>query len=235
MSINAFVDNGFSPGREFCFKFLSSKEFNVATLRKLVSSGTSQNRKEEVAVRVANALEKGELTPDKVLLAYVKQPRTWLSIKLGQCTWTPNLNSSALLLREFGEEGWYGPIQEPNQLKTWYIRTYKITDHVLRESGAASQPDQRYIRWSVIAEVSEQYIALSWDGFTFSSLTRERIEQPAQFPFWHHVPGFFDELANHCQGQWEHPNLHKLVLHDMWDKYLNKFPYKGLPRNKITN
>jgi hypothetical protein len=72
MSINAFVDNGFSPGREFCFKFLSSKEFNVATLRKLVSSGTSQNRKEEVAVRVANALEKGELTPDKVLLAYVK-------------------------------------------------------------------------------------------------------------------------------------------------------------------
>lgn len=226
MDINAFVDNGFSPGREFCVKFLSSKEFTVETLRKLISSGTSHRRKNEIAISVANALEKGELTSEEVLLAYVNQPRTWLSIKLGHYACTPNLNSSASLLTEFGKDGWYGPIEEPNQYKKWYIRTYRIIDHVLRGSGDTNQVDQRYIRWSVIAEVGEDYIALSWDGFTFSSISKEHIDQPAQFPFWHHISSFFDELANHCQAKWEHPNLHKLVLHDMWDKYLNKPPYK---------
>ncbi len=226
MDINAFVDHGFSPGREFCVKFMSSKEFTVETLRKLISSGTSHRRKNEIAISVANALEKGELTSEEVLLAYVNQPRTWLSIKLGHYACTPNLNSSASLLTEFGKDSWYGPIEEPNQCKKWYIRTYRITDHVLRGSEDASQVDPRYIRWSVIAEVGEEYIALSWDGFTFSSIIKEDIDQRAQFPFWHHIPSFFDELANHCQAKWEHPNLHKLVLHDMWDKYLNKPPYK---------
>ena len=134
-----------------------------------------------------------------------------------------NLNSSASLLQEFGQDGWYGPIHEPNEpKKKWYIRTYRIVDYVRRGSRTASQLDDRYIRWSVIAEVDKDYLVLSWDGFTYSSTADEHIEQRTQFPFWNHIPGFFDELANHCQAQWTHPNLHQLVLHDMWEKYLNK-------------
>ncbi|WP_088242399.1 hypothetical protein [Calothrix rhizosoleniae] len=68
MSINAFVDNGFSPGREFCVKFLSSPEFNAKTLQTLVSSGKSK-KKEEIATLIADALEKKKLTPEQVLLA----------------------------------------------------------------------------------------------------------------------------------------------------------------------
>lgn len=225
MSINAFVDQGFSPGREFCEKFLSSNEFTVETLQ-LISSGASRAKKGELALNIVNALEAGKLTSDEILLAYVKQPRTWLSLKIGACTRTPKLNSAASLLQEFGNEGWYGPIQEANQPnKKWYIRTYRIVDSVRRGLGDASQTDEHYIRWSVIAELAQDYIALSWNGFTFSSTTSERIE-PSQFPFWHHIPVFFDELADHCQAQWSSPNLHKLVLHDMWDKYLNHSPYK---------
>ncbi|MBF2008191.1 MAG: hypothetical protein IGS49_22785 [Chlorogloeopsis fritschii C42_A2020_084] len=225
MSINAFVDPGFPPGEEFCVGFLSSNEFTRETLQ-FISSGTGRLKKAELAVHIANALEKGKLTSDEILLAYVKQPRQWLSLKIGTCTCTPNLNSPASLLKEFGQDDWYGPIQEPNQSqKKWYIRTYRIDDSVRRGTETASQPDKREIRWSVIAEVAKDHVALSWNGFTFSSTTNERTE-PSQFPFWHHIPRFFDELANHCQAQWKHPNLHQLVLHDMWDKYLNRFPHK---------
>lgn len=225
MSINAFVDHGFSQGREFCEQFLSSNEFTVETLQ-LISSGTGRLKKAELAVNIADALEKGKLTSDDVLLAYVKQSRTWLSLKLGTCAFSPNLNSAASLLQEFGEDGWYGPIQQLNQPeKKWYIRTHKIVDYVRRGAGSASQLDERYIRWSVTAEVAQDYVALSWNGFTCSPTLNEHIE-PSQFPFWHYIPGFFDELANHCQAQLHHTNLHKLVLHDLWDKYLNLLPYR---------
>jgi hypothetical protein len=230
MSVNAFVDNGFPPGTDFCIRFLSSPEFNITTLRGLAASAPSHEKKEAIALRIAHALERGELTADKVLLTYVKQPRTWLSLKQGYCTRTPELAPSALLLREFGEEGWYGPINNSTDLRKWYIRTYKIRDYVRRGIGEASQLDLRYIRWSVIAEVSDDYVALSWDGFTFTQITDDRLDPPAQFPFWIHIPNFFDELAEHFQGQWEYPNLHQLVLHHMWNKYLNKslgdFHYK---------
>ena len=225
MDINAFVDCGFPPGRDFCVKFLSSKEFTADILRGLISSGQRNLKKDVVASKVADALEKGNLTPDEVLLAYVKQPRTWLSIKTGLHFLTPTLNSPALLLSEFGEEGWYGPIQEPNQPKYWYIRTYKIIDRLLAGNDGTSQIKSRNIRWSVIAEVSETYVALSWDGFTFSPTTNEHVEN-TQFPFWQHIPVFFDELAHICDGKWKHPNLQKIILHDMWDKYLNKPPYR---------
>ncbi len=222
MSINAFVDHGYDPGREFCEKFLSSSEFTVETLQ-LICSESDRLKKFELAVYVADALEKGKLTSDEILLAYVKQSRTWLSLKLGKCACTPNLKPAASLLKEFGQDGWYGPIQEPSQPhKKWYIRTYRIVDYVRRGAGSASKLDERYIRWSVIAEVDKNYLALSWDGFTYSSTADEHIEQRTQFPFWNHIPEFFDELANHCQTQWIHPNLHQLILHDMWNKYLNK-------------
>lgn len=222
MSINAFVDHGYNPGREFCEKFLSSNEFTVETLEQ-ISSEKGRLQKAELAVNIANALEKGKLTPEEILLAYVRQSRTWLSLKLGICARTPNLNSSISLLTEFGQDGWYGPIQEPNQpQKKWYIRTYKIDDSARVRTGNTSKPDKRDIRWSIVAEVEKNYLAVSWNGFTYSS---ERVEQRTQFAFWNHIPGFIDELADYCQGDWKHPNLHKLILHDMWDKYLNRVPY----------
>lgn len=226
MSINAFVDNNFPPGREFCVKFLSSPEFKVETLRTLISSTKSQ-RKEEIAANIANALEKKLLSSQEVLLAFVKQSRTWLSIKTGSSgIQAQQLNSPKSLLSEFEKDGWYGPIKEPNENKKWYIRTYKITDYVRRGTGIANQLDERYIRWSVIAEVGENYVALSWNGFTFSSAKKEQIDRPSQFAFWNHIPKFFDELADFHKAEWEYPSLHKLVLHDMWDKYLNETSYK---------
>ncbi len=230
MSINAFVDYGFPSGRDFCVQFLSSSEFKAATLREIAPSATSKENKEKIALYIADSLEKGELTTDEVLLAYVKQPRMWLSIKQGQSAHTPSLKSPALLLREFGEEGWYGPIQETTGLKKWYIRTYKIPDYIRRKTGETSQFEECNIRWSVIAEVGHNYVALSWEGFSFTPRSDEHTEKSTQFPFWLYIPAFFDQLADYLQGQWVHPNLPRLVMHEMWNKYLNKsindFHYK---------
>lgn len=146
MSINAFVDYGFPSGRDFCVQFLSSPEFKAATLKEIAPSVPSKEKKEKIALYIADSLEKGQLNPDEVLLAYVKQPRMWLSLKQGQSAYTPNLKSPALLLREFGEEGWYGPLQDITGLRKWYIRTFKIRDYVRKKTGDTSQPDECNIR-----------------------------------------------------------------------------------------
>jgi hypothetical protein len=228
MSPNAFVDNNFPSGIDFCIQFLSSPEFNEVTLRKLAPSASSKEKKHDLALRVAHALEQSQLTPNQVLLEYVTQPRRWLSLKQGLCEKTPNLKSPAQLLWEFGEQGWYGPITDSTNLRKWYIHISKIPDYVHRGSGEASQLEQRYIRWSVIAEVSHNYVALHWQGFTFTEITEDHTDQAVQFPFWRdiHIPKLFDELTNHLQGDWVHPNLHRLVLHDMWNKYLDNFHYR---------
>ncbi|MBD1933336.1 MULTISPECIES: hypothetical protein [Cyanophyceae] len=227
MSPNAFVDNGFPSGIDFCIQFLSSPEFNVVTLRKLAPSASSKEKKQDLALRVAHALEQGQLTSNQVLLEYVKQPRMWLSLKQGQCEKTPNLKSPAQLLREFGKQGWYGPITDSTTPRKWYIHISKIPDYVRRGSGEASEVDKRYIRWPVIAEVRHNYVALHWEGFTFTEITEAHTDQAVQFPFWRdiHIPKLFDELTEHLQGYWVHPNLHRLVLHEMWNKYLEDFHY----------
>ena len=228
MSPNAFVDNNFPSGIDFCIQFLSSPEFNKLTLRKLAPSASSKEKKHDLALRVAHALEQSQLTPNQVLLEYVTQPRRWLSLKQGQCEKTPNLQSPAQLLWEFGEQGWYGPIRDSTNLRKWYIHISKIPDYVPRGSGEANQVEQPYIRWSVIAEVSHNYVALHWENFTFTEITEAHADQAVQFPFWRdiHIPKLFDELADYLQGDWVYPNLHRLVLHDMWNKYLDNFHYR---------
>jgi hypothetical protein len=95
MTIDAFVDNGYAPGREFCEQFLLSPEFTLQSLQPILS-GSSRLKKAELAAEIANALEKGKVTPETILLEYVKQRKTWLSLKLGTHVRTPNLKPAAL-------------------------------------------------------------------------------------------------------------------------------------------
>jgi len=97
MDIHAFIDKGYAQGKEFSEKFLSSKEFILPTLQ-LIASGTSHLKKQILAEYIADVLDKNRITPEQVLLEYVKQPRMWLSLKLGLCANLPVLNPSASLL-----------------------------------------------------------------------------------------------------------------------------------------
>lgn len=224
MSINAFVDNGFPEGTEFCSQFLKSKEFTTDTLSNIKKSRS--RKKIDIASNIVEALEKATISPNQILLEYVKQPRTWLSFKLGKTTLTYQAKDPQILLQKFGEDGWYGPIRDLENDKNYYIRITKVSDYIKRGSGEANQLDERGIRWSTIAEVSSNYVALSWNGFTFSPMREDSIDRQIQFPFWMHIPHYFQELTNSCQANWIEPKLHQLILFDMWDEYLNKTPYR---------
>ncbi|MGK7956659.1 MAG: hypothetical protein AB4063_15625 [Crocosphaera sp.] len=125
-------------------------------------------------------------------------------------------------MTEFGEDDWYGPIKSINDQEISYVRMKKITDYFL-ENG---QIKERQIRWPVIAEISQDFVALSWNGFSTSELTDESTERLIAFPHWNYIPKFSDELAKLCQTHFEAPKLHKLICIQMWDKYRKNKEYR---------
>ena len=237
--IEAFTDKGFSDGRTFCTQFLYSSDFTSSTLKALVKRGKSQP-KYDLAMSLAESLESGEIGKDEVLLAFVQQPRKWLSFKIGRCTQYPVHGSAEVLLTKFGEDGRYGPIKDVDGSRAWYIRTHEVPFYEQGVSQAEEVlpgeiPGQNTsvatyrIRWTVLAEIGVNYMALSWNGFSHNELKTgsgdSMVESPTQFPYWKYIPNFFDELSQTCSTQWQYPVLHKIVLQDLWDKYLNDSQY----------
>jgi hypothetical protein len=238
--IEAFIDKGFPDGEMFCAQFLYSPEFTLGTLKGLVKHSKSR-QKTDLATSVAKSLETQEIRREDVLLAFVRQPRKWLSFKLGACTHYPVYRSAEILLTKFGEEGWYGPIRDAEGgSRTWYIRTQGVPFYEQDVSQAAGiSPGEipaeinsvatYNIRWTVIAEIGLNYIALSWNGFRHNELrpssVNPTVESLMQFPYWKYIPSFFDELSQSCKTFWKYPVLNKLVLKDLWDKYLDDPQY----------
>lgn len=185
---------------------------------------------------LATSLEDKSIDPDEILLAFAQQPRKWLSIKLGSTEQYPISEPASRLLTEFGKEGWYGPIKDPEASRRWYIRTSKVPffEQTYQAEGAsegeiaerAKSVASYQIRWTVLAEIGSNYAALSWNGFRHNDLKPglhdPQIESLMQFPYWYHIPGFFDELARQSKANWQHPVLHQIVLQHLWDKYLTE-------------
>lgn len=231
--VDAFIDKGFPDSKTFCTQFLYSPEFNLNALKSLTKSKKNRS-KYDLAVSITASLEDKIINPEEVLLAFVQQPRKWLSVKLGDFEKYPTSEPASRLLTEFGEEGWYGPIKDPEASHTWYIRTFKVPffEQVYQAEGASegeiaeqSKSVASYqIRWTVLAEIGSNYAALSWNGFRHNGLKPglldPQIESLMQFPYWYHIPVFFDELAKQTKANWQHPVLHQIVLQHLWDKYL---------------
>ncbi|WP_319422994.1 hypothetical protein [Pleurocapsa sp. FMAR1] len=123
MGSRAFIDNNFSKGKEFLIHFLDSPEFTLDTLRQIMPSGSSKRKKFELAQDIAIAFEEGKLSSEQILLPYVKRSRQWLSFKLGQVKVIPKQREAQLLLNEFGDDGWYGSIEDNQDQSKYCIRT----------------------------------------------------------------------------------------------------------------
>jgi hypothetical protein len=92
---DAFLDQGYPSGYSFRQKFLSSPEFTIDLLKGFPIIKRSELRsKEGYAVDVAGAIENKELSPEAVLLRFVQKPRTWLSLKIGTHSKTPQLKAA---------------------------------------------------------------------------------------------------------------------------------------------
>ena len=53
-----------------------------------------------------------------------------------------------------------------------------------------------------------------------------KVERQVQFAFWKYIPTFFDEIIEFCQAKCHTPDLHTLILHDMWNKYISSDLYQ---------
>jgi len=226
MTIQAFIDHNYPAGTSFCQQFLASPEFRLECLKSIHPSLTSGDlkTKSDVAARLATMLERKEVSAEKILMTYVKQPRMWFSFKLGNHEKLPKLGQSETLLTEYCEDGWYGPINDKVEEKAYYIRTHTASYYTRTTTQDGEKVEALRIRWSPIVEVSKKYIAISWNGFSSNNLEDEgkaEITNASQFPFWKHIGSFFDELNKHLGGKWEHSELHKLILSDLWNKYIN--------------
>jgi hypothetical protein len=239
VSTNVFIDKGFPKGKVFCTNFLRSSDFSVEILKKLVSRGKS-NSKNELAESIAESLENQEISNDEVLLKFVQQPRKWLSFKIGKCKYYPTCKSSEILLTEFGDDDWYGPIKNSNFPQTWYVRTlsvpfyeqgvYQADQHPANDFSINHATVATYrIRWIVVAEIGANHLALSWRGFSYNELTpgsvSSEVNSLTQFPYWTYIPKFFEEITKKCDTTWDYPLLHELVLKRIWDRYLNDPTY----------
>ena len=104
MSIQAFVDNGYPEGSEFLTQFLSSPDFSNDTLQKLSLLSNRCNKRQK-ALEIIDLLDKGELSEEEIMLAYVKQTRVWLSLKQKEITIEkPRLREPLQLLKKILEK-----------------------------------------------------------------------------------------------------------------------------------
>jgi len=225
MGIDAFVDRGFSD-KDFLRYFLSSPEFNVNTLRKLHPLQNSKSKTKDILVNeIISTLENSVLSERDILLAYLEEPKTWLSFMIGSHLEKPNLDDPVFILKNFGEEKWYGPIPTNygENSKKWYLRIHKVPNPVFIGVGESRKLDKsQNIRWIVSAEVCSNHVSLHWKGFSHSIENNDEIPKQSQFPYWQYIPNFFDELKDLLKGEWEDSNLYELVLSNLWNKYLNK-------------
>lgn len=219
MGKNAFVDLGYQSGRDFSNFFFGSPDFSQATLRRLVDHDTRAT-KDALAFETARALAEGELRPDTVLQALADQPRQWLSLRFGEAVRFPPMTSASQLLTSYGQDGWYGPIQDNLGRSRLYIRSLSLPHFYRREKDIG----EARIRWLVFAEFGNEYLAISWNNFTLS--LPDKVDVQTQFPFWQHVPIFIQEIEELVGGSWSSLNFHRLVLHDLWNRFVGDSDYR---------
>jgi hypothetical protein len=231
MKPDAFIDYGYSelPKNLFAEKFLESPDFTVQLLRQINGKKGSSENKEKIAKLIAEKISQKILDPEEVMLNYLAKPRGWLSFKTGKYSLLPERKSVDLLLEEFGDSDWYGPLYSSDGLSVWYARVQEIQNLAYLGIDAARTLDTKQrIRWIVAAELRNNYVALHWDGFSYGVGT-ERLRQ-AQFPYWWYIPKYFQELSNMTQSNWEDPNFTELVLKKLWGKY-HKQKQNGIAYN----
>ncbi|HEV7508596.1 MAG TPA: hypothetical protein VGS07_27195 [Thermoanaerobaculia bacterium] len=218
-AVTSFVDPRVT-GKDFTRFFLQCPECHIGLLARFAGEKGSR-KKETLAWALADRLEAGVVSADEFMLAYALQPRTWLSFKVGSASRLPEyqLGHPAQLLREFGSGHWYGPLSKPGGGQI-YLRPFEVPHIAL----VSDRPIKTRVRWTVVAEVHESWVSLAWNGFT--SRRDEEEVRGAQFPFWEHIPTAFEELKESLGGKWSEISLNKLVLNDLWDKFVDKPDYR---------
>lgn len=211
------IDEGYEEGIEFCQALLRSGEFSLPMLRRFGGTGSD---KESVAAAVAEGLISGEVDADKLLLDFCSAPRFWLYLGLPQRDFEDpaQQSDSASFFTAFGKpKTWYGPVSSPDGKTTWMVHAATIKHFVASEAGGVKNYRQARVRWHVIAEIGETYVALHWNNF--SRIDDESIGHLEQFEYWLYVPRILASLEALLGSSFDAPKLHTLVLDKLLTKY----------------
>lgn len=223
MNIKAFVYSGSEDEFSFCNAFFNSPEFTAATLQKILSYSGS---KEDLAFDLAERFTRNKISADKIIKYYAEQGRQWVAYKygtLGKLN-TKNVAPISEYLSDFGKNGqWYGPVNLADNSSVFIKSSYNSFFQIIG-SGEAKETIKALVRWPIIAKVNADYISFHWNGF--SSNTAERIDTKTQFDFWNSVPQAFNEIEEIVGGEYEYPIVNKLILNNIWNKYLPNKEYE---------
>ena len=86
------------------------------------------------------------------------------------------------------------------------------------------------IRWLCFARLTRDIVSLHWRGFSYSDSTQQLAGSKSHFGYWEHVPRLFGEMEELIGSKLRYPNLHKLVLHNIWDEYRGRLDYTWVDR-----
>jgi hypothetical protein len=218
------VDDGYKSGKEFCAALLRTGEFSLPTLRKYGATATD---KENAAAAVAEKLAAGRINSDELFLDFCMTPRQWLYLAEPQQEFSdPDpQNSPASFFLQFGDtKAWYGPVSSDDG-RTWMAYSTAIKHLVeTSEMGGETTYAKARIRWQVIAEIGDDYIALHWNNFNRVD-DEDALGRSEQFEYWIYIPAIVAGLEKLIGSSLAEPALNKLVLHQLMNRYDSNSAY----------
>jgi hypothetical protein len=231
MSIQAFAYQADLPDiehfkeRNFLNAFLNSPDFHIDSLKEICRSFDSAysfyKPKTSLISLIVDKVRPEEnrrhLLRDEVIEKLVTRNKEWMAFRRGKITRLPKCHDPHELLFFPGKNEWYGPIQVPNdESAQWYIRPEFFPHWIIPQSH--DKPQEYTIRWLVFARITSNIVSLHWRGFTHSE-DEDEVGVNSRLAYWHYIPKYFDELQALLGIILEDVNLHRLVLHHLWDKY----------------
>lgn len=232
MGSSVFVLKYAGNEKQFAESFLTSADFDMEGLREIarrMGLGSTGRSKAETASLIS--LRAGNYTNPRHLQIIIEQlfarAKDAISIKTGTVRRFTTAADPGELVTSDGREVWYGPVTCPGDADdvAWYVRPKFVEYWDVTE--ADSTPRRFQARWLCFARVTTEAISLHWRGFTYpgSPDAVQNTQRNAQFAYWLYVPEFFDELEELLHARVEYVNLHNLMIHYLWDRYLEDSNY----------
>jgi hypothetical protein len=212
--------------------FLSS-DFDISTIKKVyrasglsIPTGAKKSRLVDV---LAARCEQSSHVREKVIQSLLLRNHGWLTFKKGTFSKLPRLSDASELVISIGEEKWYGPVSSPEDVyANWYIRPVFLTHW--ETSSDRTAPQQSIIRWLCFVRVSGATTSLHWRGFSYADTVDKAQNKNVQFAYWQRVPTIFDEFQELADVKLYEVDLHKIILHELWDAYRYNEDYSWIDR-----
>lgn len=224
MPIDAFVLRFRGSENEFLKEFLSSKDFDVDSLKSIIKENNlrlGRNRSDYIDSIISFLGEDDKRFYKSIIRNMVGRRREWVAFCTGNIKNIIQCADATEILFSRGEEQWYGPLEHPSDQESfWYVRPVYIKHWEQDSKGL-----QEYsVRWLFFARISRGVVSFHWRGFTYNdnnggAVVKDFRSYNNQFPYWEYVPSLIKDFEMVMDSRLDFVQLHELVLYKLWDMY----------------